>query len=90
MLEAVMVKRLRDYSLDLAISVQPGEIMTLMGLNGSGKSTTLNIIAGLLQPDTATITLSGECLCGTADVPMYQRKTAGLGMSSRTRRFFPA
>lgn len=89
MLEAVMVKRLRDYSLDLAISVQPGEIMTLMGLNGSGKSTTLNIIAGLLQPDTATITLSGECLCGTADgtdVPVEDRR---IGYVLQNTAVFP-
>jgi len=41
MLEAVMVKRLRDYTLDFALSVKTGEIMTLMGLNGAGKSTTI-------------------------------------------------
>ncbi len=72
-----MVKRLRDFTLDLTISVQPGEIMALMGLNGSGKSTTLNIIAGLLQPDSATITLSGECLDRTdngTDVPTEDRR----------------
>jgi len=76
-LEALMVKQLRDYTLDFALTVHSGEIMTLMGLNGSGKSTTLNIIAGLLQPDTATITLSGECLCRTdtgTDVPAEDRR----------------
>lgn len=89
MLEAVMVKRLRDYTLDLAISVQPGEIMILMGLNGSGKSTTLNIIAGLLQPDSATITLSGECLCRTddyTDVPTEDRR---IGYVLQNSSVFP-
>ncbi len=77
MLEAVMVKRLRDYTLDFALSVKTGEIMTLMGLNGAGKSTTLNIIAGLLPPDTATISLGGEYLCSTEkgiDVPAEDRR----------------
>jgi molybdate transport system ATP-binding protein len=89
MLEAVMVKRLRDFTLDLAISVQPGEIMFLMGLNGSGKSTTLNIIAGLLQSDTATITLSGECLCRTdngIDVPVEERR---IGYVLQNSAIFP-
>ena len=77
MLEAVIVKRLRDYTLEFALSVKPGEILTLMGLNGSGKSTTLNIIAGLLPPDTATVTLGGEYLCSTGkgiDVPVEDRR----------------
>ena len=89
MLEAVMVKLLRDYTLDLSISVQPGEIMALMGLNGSGKSTTLNIIAGLLQPDSATITLSGECLCRTddgTDVPTEDRR---IGYVLQNSSVFP-
>ena len=89
MLEAVMVKRLRDYTLDLTISVQPGEIMALMGLNGSGKSTTLNIIAGLLQPDSAEITLSGECLCRTddgTDVPTEDRR---IGYVLQNSSVFP-
>jgi len=88
-LEAVMVKLLRDYTLDLSISVQPGEIMALMGLNGSGKSTTLNIIAGLLQPDSATITLSGECLCRTddgTDVPTEDRR---IGYVLQNSSVFP-
>jgi len=72
-----MVKRLRDFTLDLTLSAKPGQITVLMGLNGSGKSTTLNIIAGLLQPDTASITLNGECLCGTregVDMPAEDRR----------------
>jgi molybdate transport system ATP-binding protein len=77
MLEAAMVKRLRDYTLDFTLNAEPGKITVLMGLNGSGKSTILNIIAGLLSPDTATITLSGECLHRTddgTDVPAENRR----------------
>jgi molybdate transport system ATP-binding protein len=72
-----MVKRLRDYTLDYGLRVRPGEILILMGLNGSGKSTTLNIIAGLLPPDTATITLVGTYLCSTErgiEVPAEDRR----------------
>ena len=89
MLEAVMVKRLRDYTLDLTLSVLPGEVMVLMGTNGSGKSTTLNIIAGLLEADTAAITLHGECLCRTnedTDVPVEERR---IGYVLQNSAVFP-
>jgi len=66
-LEAAIVKRLRDFTLDFQLNVKSGEISFLMGMNGSGKSTILNIIAGLLRPDSATIMLSGECLYKTDD-----------------------
>jgi len=88
-LEAVMVKRLRDYTLDLALTVQPGEVLVLMGTNGSGKSTALNIIAGLLEADTTTITLHGECLCRTEDdldVPVEDRR---IGYVLQNSAVFP-
>jgi len=88
-LEAVIVKRLRDYTLDFTLSAEPGKIMVLMGLNGSGKSTTLNIIAGLLQPDSATITLSGKYLCRTdkgIDVPAEDRR---IGYVLQNSAVFP-
>jgi molybdate transport system ATP-binding protein len=89
MLEAAMVKRLRDYTLDFRLTVQPGKIMALMGMNGAGKSTTLNIIAGLLHPDTASITLNGECLCSTdkgINVPAEDRR---IGYVLQNSAVFP-
>ena len=62
MLEVDLHKQLRDFSLDMNLQVNSGEILVLMGENGSGKSTVLNNIAGLLTPDTGSITLSGRQL----------------------------
>jgi len=62
MLDAVFQRKLRDFDLDLTFSVRPGEILVLMGSNGSGKSTTLNTLAGLVSPDAGCIRLNGTTL----------------------------
>ena len=45
---------------DLSLSLQGGQVMGLLGVNGAGKSTTLSMIAGALRPDSGGITLNGE------------------------------
>ena len=47
------------------LEVWNGEIVTLIGANGAGKSTTLNTIAGLLRPRQGMITLDGMPVGGT-------------------------
>jgi branched-chain amino acid transport system ATP-binding protein len=46
----------------ISLTVEEGEIVTLIGANGAGKSTTLRAISGLLPPRSGTITLEGEDL----------------------------
>ncbi|MDQ7840675.1 MAG: ABC transporter ATP-binding protein [bacterium] len=46
----------------ISLKVDPGEIVTLIGANGAGKSTTLKTISGLLRPRGGRITLAGEAL----------------------------
>lgn len=46
----------------VSLQVKEGEIVTLIGANGAGKSTTLRVISGLLDPRMGTVTLSGENL----------------------------
>ena len=45
---------------DLSLTVHDGESVALLGLNGSGKSTTLKIISGVMRPDTGTIGVRGR------------------------------
>jgi ABC-2 type transport system ATP-binding protein len=45
---------------DLSFSVNPGEIFGLLGVNGSGKTTTFRMIMGLLEPNSGSITLDGK------------------------------
>ena len=61
-LEAVLVRELRDFDLDLRVTVGDGEILALLGANGSGKTTVLNLLAGLLRPDRGRIALRERTL----------------------------
>jgi len=45
---------------DLSLTLLPGQVLGLLGINGAGKSTTLSMIAGALRPDSGAIRLNGE------------------------------
>ena len=45
---------------DLSLSVAPGEIFGMLGPNGSGKTTTVNLISGLAQPTSGRVTIFGR------------------------------
>jgi molybdate transport system ATP-binding protein len=71
--------KLGDFDLDIAFENDDG-ITALFGRSGSGKSTTINLIAGLARPDRGRIVLDGRLLADTATgvyVPSYRRR-AGL------------
>ena len=69
----------------ISLVVNQGEIVTLIGANGAGKSTTLRTISGLLKPKTGSITFQGQDIAGT---PAH--KIVGLGISQvpEGRRIF--
>ena len=50
----------------ISLEVPEGEIVTLIGANGAGKSTTLRTISGLLKPKTGQITFEGQNIAGAA------------------------
>ena len=77
MLDAHITKQLRDFTLDISLKVERGRIMVLMGENGAGKSTTLNIIAGLVTPDAGSIRFNGDEVfnAGTkTNIPVEERR----------------
>ena len=49
---------------DVCLTLHPGEIVSLLGVSGGGKTTLFNIIAGLLEPDEGDVTLDGESIIG--------------------------
>src|SRR5262245_12666523 len=70
----------------LSLEVYPGEIVTLLGSNGAGKSTTLRTISGLLRPRKGSVSFEGQRLDGIAAHEVVQR---GIAQSPEGRRIFP-
>src|SRR5690606_18919557 len=62
---------------NISFQLRQGEVHALMGENGAGKSTFMNILAGLLQPDEGSIELNGKRL--DAFNPIAHQK-AGIAM----------
>lgn len=75
------IKAVRGISFDIA----EGEIVTLIGANGAGKSTTLNTIAGLIKPDSGEIDFKGSSLVGTKPHKIVEQ---GLALCPEGRRVF--
>ncbi len=70
----------------VSITVQPGEIVTLIGANGAGKSTTLKTIAGFLRPRPGRILLEGKPIAG---LPPHEITRRGVCLVPEGRRIFP-
>lgn len=69
----------------ISFEVEEGEVVTLIGANGAGKSTTLNTISGLLRSKTGSIEFMGQSL---AKVPSHKIVERGLALVPEGRRIF--
>lgn len=70
---------------NISFEVNEGEIVTLIGANGAGKSTTLNTVAGLLKPGNGSVELNGKSLLGT---PAHKIVKEGMALCPEGRRIF--
>ncbi len=75
------IKALNSVSLE----VQKGEIVTMIGANGAGKSTTIRTISGLVKPQSGTIELDGKPI---HTLPPHQIVHLGISQSPEGRRVF--
>jgi len=71
---------------DLSLHVAEGEIVTLIGANGAGKSSTLRAIAGALLPRAGAIHFRGEDI---TRLPSHERTARGIALVPEGRRVFP-
>jgi branched-chain amino acid transport system ATP-binding protein len=69
----------------ISITVDEGEIVTMIGANGAGKSTTLNTICGLLHPRSGSILLEGQEI---QQVPPHDIVGMGVSQAPEGRRIF--
>jgi len=70
----------------ISVSVDTGEIVTLIGSNGAGKTTTLKTISGVLHPQKGTVILEGRRI---DHVPPHDIVTLGICQAPEGRRIFP-
>jgi branched-chain amino acid transport system ATP-binding protein len=70
----------------ISFDVEKGEVVTLIGSNGAGKSTTLKSISGLMSPRQGSIVLDGRRIGG---MPAHAVATLGVAQSPEGRRIFP-
>ena len=69
----------------LSLEVHAGEIVTLIGANGAGKSTTLRTVSGLLAPKSGSISFLGENIAG---MPAHEIVKHGISQVPEGRRIF--
>ena len=70
----------------MTLEVKAGEVVTLMGRNGMGKTTTIRSIIGLMKPQKGTILFEGQKISG---LPSHQIAKAGIGLVPEGRQIFP-
>src|SRR5216117_1089792 len=70
---------------DVSLTVNSGEVVTLIGANGAGRSTTLRAITGLLTPKSGRVTFQGQDITG---MPAHKLVARGISMSPEGRGVF--
>ena len=77
---------LREFALDVELSVEPGKCLALVGPSGAGKSTVLRAIAGLFRPERGRVALGGtpwlDRDAGIADVELASTASGGASASN--------
>jgi branched-chain amino acid transport system ATP-binding protein len=71
---------------DISFSIRSGEVVTLLGRNGMGKTTTVNAIMGLLHPTGGSVSFEDKPLAG---LPPWRIAQCGIGLVPEGRQIFP-
>ena len=70
----------------MCLSVEAGQVATLMGRNGMGKTTTIHSIMGIVKPSSGSVQFAGAQLVG---LPSFQIANLGIGLVPEGRQIFP-
>jgi ABC-type Fe3+/spermidine/putrescine transport system ATPase subunit len=76
-------KRFPEFDVEVTLSAGKGELLTLLGPSGCGKTTTLNIVAGFIEPEGGTILIDGR------EVTRLDPRLRGIGMVFQDYALFP-
>jgi branched-chain amino acid transport system ATP-binding protein len=71
---------------DISLHIGAGEVVTLLGRNGMGKTTTINAIMGLIRTSGGSVTFDDQALIG---LPSYRIAQCGIGLVPEGRQIFP-
>jgi molybdate transport system ATP-binding protein len=88
MLEVEIRHRLGDFALDAQFATGPG-LVALFGKSGSGKTSIVNVLAGLVHPDHARVTLDGVALVDTVGGVFVPRNKRRIGYVFQDARLLP-
>ncbi len=71
---------------DVSLQVEEGEIVSIIGSNGAGKSTTIKVITGLLSPEAGRVSFEGRDI---TTMPPHMRVERGIALVPEGREIFP-
>ena len=89
MITVTLAKRLRDFSLDVQFELGDGQCLALVGPTGCGKTTTLRLLAGLLNPDEGYVALDDCVLVDTRRRLCLSPQKRRLGVVFQNYALFP-
>ena len=89
MLQVDLQKRLGDFNIDVAFKIEDRGITALFGRSGAGKTTLINMMAGLLRPDSGRLYIGGQTLFDSAAKVNVRPERRRVGYVFQEGRLFP-
>ena len=74
---------------DVTLEIHEGDFVSLMGPSGTGKSTLLNLVAGIDRPDSGSITVAGTEITNLSRGQLADWRAANLGYIFQTHNLIP-